>query len=159
MTTVDQPLPTLSTVAAPVRCQACGCCPVDVCADAVEQGSSCALMAPAVQHDAVLRCPCAPIACRCELPAHVRGIARCRHGLRGAELVALALADGLLPATYRPRSGPSAIDRHCRRCGVGPGSRCHDLRRRADAPPVRLRPHLERRHIGPPNERQDHETG
>lgn len=154
MTVDDVPLPTLATVAAPVWCRACGCCPVDACASAVEQGSSCALMGIARYVD-VQRCPCAPIVCRCELPAHVRGIARCRHGRRGAELVALALADGLLPAVYRPArgGGPATIDRHCRGCGAGPGMRCLDLRRHGRRGAERLRPHPVRRHIGPPNER------
>lgn len=149
MSVTDVPLPALATVAPAVRCGACECCPVDVCASAVEQGSSCAMM-PAVEYDDVLRCPCAPVVCRCDLPAHVRGIARCRHFLPASGLAALGIGPVLLPATYQPRSGPWPVGRHCRRCGAGPGALCLDLRRRshgAEAPP-RVRPHRERRQIG-----------
>lgn len=70
---------------APARCDRCECCPAALCAEAIGEHGWCALLVePATPggRAAIGRCPCAPLVCRCELPAHVRGIARCQHGRR-----------------------------------------------------------------------------
>ncbi|WP_431935828.1 hypothetical protein [Micromonospora sp. RP3T] len=84
MTEPDAPtLPTLAELPAAPACPGCGCCRVDLCAAAVTDGAACVLLAAPPVDPAttarVLRCPCAPVTCRCAPPLHVRGIARCQH--------------------------------------------------------------------------------
>lgn len=86
MTAASPALPTLADLPAAAWCESCGCCPADLCAAALTDGTACLMLAaprpdPAAA-EVVLRCPCSPVACHCSPPVHVRGIARCQHGQR-----------------------------------------------------------------------------
>lgn len=79
-------LPGLAELPPAAACESCGCCLADLCKTALEEGTACLMLAvprpdPAAAA-AVVKCPCAPVACYCAEPAHVRGIARCQHGRR-----------------------------------------------------------------------------
>lgn len=86
-------LPTLAELPPSPPCESCGCCRADLCAAALDDGAACLMLAPPRPTPAAAelsRCPCAPLVCRCSLPAHVRGIARCQHGVRARQAAAQA---------------------------------------------------------------------
>lgn len=84
-------LPTLADLPRAAPCPRCGCCLADLCAAAVAEGAACLMLAAPGPDPAaaarVVRCPCAPAACRCQPPTHVRGIARCEHRPRARKAV------------------------------------------------------------------------
>lgn len=81
-------LPGLAELPPATRCEKCDCCAVDLCAAALAEGAACLLLAPPGPAQttiaALLGCPCAPVACGCTPPTHVRGITRCRHSRSAA---------------------------------------------------------------------------
>lgn len=88
-------LPGLAELPPAEPCEGCGCCLADLCAAALEAGTACLMLAvprpdPAAT-EPVAKCPCAPLVCRCAPPAHVRGIARCQHGIRARQAAGGAL--------------------------------------------------------------------
>lgn len=95
---LDRALPTLAELPPAVPCESCGCCPADLCAAALAEGTACLMLAvPRPTREAadrVLRCPCAPAACCCTPPVHFRGIARCRHGERALRAAAVGGESG-----------------------------------------------------------------
>lgn len=82
-------LPALAELPPAPPCDSCGCCHADLCRAAAAEGTACLLLAAPRPNPAatglVVGCPCAPVSCRCAPPVHVRGIARCQHGVRARQ--------------------------------------------------------------------------